>query len=278
MFEREIKLYNNIKRILYLPCDTPPSLWVEAGLPAVIKAIYSIASPDIKEAFHKVVGKSMVCSLKQEINVARQADSAIPEAVKRAVFKVAEWADMLVWYGFLASVALDGMLDWTSQILKFSACNGLKAGHIIQGWVDAPISTTDWGETDVVLSTGDGGTIVKPTGVMLKFGETGAVAVHAGCYGESGERLPMQTRVVFIPNDRSYAQIVLDIDNAEQYRDASGELKWKKAVTFAKHTCHYADGGLLAWIAICQNETWPFEGFASDIGGYVGYAAVDIGV
>src|SRR5690242_2197518 len=111
-----------IKRLLFNPCDAPPSLYVETFLPAALEAFWQIAFPDFKEAFHKISGKSLVCTAKEGLRDALVDAGVEPGRATRFLFRALEWADLSVWYLFLADVAAQGLFNWSTQIWRMSGC------------------------------------------------------------------------------------------------------------------------------------------------------------
>jgi hypothetical protein len=115
-----------LTRIFWIPCSAPASLWIEAAGPALIKAIYSVAEPDLKETYHQTVGQSLVCSIKQSITEAIEDAGGETTASDRFVFKVSEVVDEAIWTMFLAAIGADALIDWTSMVYRLQGCTNVK--------------------------------------------------------------------------------------------------------------------------------------------------------
>lgn len=254
------KVYNAITRMIYAPCDDPPSVWIEAAIPAVLEMIYTIVEPDFKEAYHQIVGKSLVCSMKQAVMDAHEADSSVPDSLRRGVFKLAEMADMAVWYAFLASVGEQALLNWTSQVFKFSKCNGQRAGHIKGPWLQSAISNDVWTGTECQISDGSGGTIYGSTGITVKPGHSGIVAVHGSAQTLDHNPLGLSARIIVSPTNE-----ILDTD----------ESTWVEGEGTTQTICfaHYQNNAnvvhSVSWQGYVHNDLWPHYAIMPDIGGYL---------
>lgn len=125
----------NISRIMNMPCAVTPQIAVQASVPALLQAFWSIESPDPKHLFHKIAGHSLLCEIKAGLIDSHLIPPPEDEPLVRFLFKSAEWLDRTTWYLFVASVIGDGLFDWTSNIIQLSGC-GAKSPYGFNG--DAP--------------------------------------------------------------------------------------------------------------------------------------------
>jgi hypothetical protein len=121
-YEQAYQAVGTIKRIFQIPCAIDPSLYVETGVLSLIKAFGTVISPDLKEAFHMIGGRSLVCHIKGSIIEASEISQADQGPATRFLFKASEFIDLAVWDLFLMSVAAEGLMNWHSQLLKYAGC------------------------------------------------------------------------------------------------------------------------------------------------------------
>jgi hypothetical protein len=193
-----------ILRFISLPCASDPMLYVEAAVPALLKAFWEIASPDPKEVYHKVWGQSFVCSLKQTMVEAREFAGQEPAFYERALFSIAEIVDMAIWYLFLADVGEDALINWGSQIIQLSGCfdhtHKIKSGPM---WLGGIYDAT--GPWAISCSVVDGSDIV-PMAVTIPPGRSGFVG-GAFQYNTFANPFPqaVESRVIaYDPFDQAY--------------------------------------------------------------------------
>lgn len=138
-----------ILNMLWTPCDTTPSLWAEAAVPAALTALWTIIEPDPKELYHRAFGHSLVCSMKTAIVEASAEAPVMTDGSRRFLFRAAEWVDMSVWYMFLASVGSDMLIDWITSVYRMSGCIDDPYAHAGSGY--APFGACPaggkWGAT-----------------------------------------------------------------------------------------------------------------------------------
>lgn len=174
-------IVGNVKRILSLPCDTPPSLWVETFVPAALKAIWTVASPDPKELYHKAFGNSLYHDYKQTLRDSEVIPPESESAATRFYFNALDWADLSVWYLFLADAGLDGLMNWTSQVLKQSQCPN--KGYAGQGhgnfYFGAIPDDGRWSGLDFSFAEGTDFYPAAPSHIQLRPGHTGIIAARA---------------------------------------------------------------------------------------------------
>lgn len=116
-------LVNNIVRLLQLPCSTPPSLWVIFAVPSLVQAIWSYVSPGWKDIFRWSAGYGYQCQIKQGVTAAEQSTNSNIAKAKRAAFQAANYAEQANYWAMVFGVVVEGLIDWTSQVLKYTKCS-----------------------------------------------------------------------------------------------------------------------------------------------------------
>lgn len=198
-------IVDNITNLLFAPCDDPPSLWVTTGVPALLKAFTTILTPDFKEGYHKLVGQSLYHDWKQSIKDAHEEESVIGDGFRNFVFGMADKVDMASWYMFLAGVAEDGLLDWTSQVYKMANCVGDRRGHIKGTWICSATVCGQWVGTECVISGGSGGDYVGTTGLIVEKDHNAIIAVHSNPTTWEGTPVAEETRIYDSDYDETFA-------------------------------------------------------------------------
>jgi len=106
-----------------------PSAWMFISFlgPAFIKLLWSLLPFDQKGEYHFATGESWVCTEKR---LMREATNQSPNfaGTKSAAWNLIEQADKNAWRSFVASVAAEGFINWTSMAMRNSPCRGGHAG------------------------------------------------------------------------------------------------------------------------------------------------------
>src|SRR6202012_1287467 len=167
-----------IKRIIALNCEDPALVYVEAAVSSALQAWYSVIEPDEKEVYHKVVGKSFVCSIKQAIGEAHEATGENPGNTTRFLFKFGEVFDLAVWYFFLGDVFADGVLNYTSAVYKQSECVNKNNPNYGSGGLFAASLHGDgvYLAADFQYAPGSNFSPVSPTHIFISPGGSGMIA------------------------------------------------------------------------------------------------------
>jgi hypothetical protein len=186
-----------IFRILSIPCSAPPSLWVQTAIPELLRGFYSILQPDLKEQYHRTFGQSLVCSLKQEIAEAREAEGKSATKATRFLFTAAEWADMTFWYAFLASIAVEGIADWTSQVYKIEGCipDPNRNSNTGRDPIGAVFDRGNWDNNAFVWRTDNPDDPEIDPQLVLEPGQRGVLAVHTSGEDLAGISVPLSLRI-----------------------------------------------------------------------------------
>ena len=115
-------LIGNAKTIFAMPCAIPQMLYIETFVPALMRAVQTIAIPDMKAAYHYAFGQSVQCSIKGQIMAENEGDPGLGQSGQKFLFKFAEYADRAVWWAFVFSVVEQGLMDWSTQLIKMAKC------------------------------------------------------------------------------------------------------------------------------------------------------------
>lgn len=109
--------------IFTVPCAPNPLIFAEIAVKAALKVGVSQANFDIKEIFHKTTGDSIIHTMRREAKETEVIDdSAAGEAFKH-VFQLGSAADYAVFFClFVPDQLFDGIIDFTSQVVKMEAC------------------------------------------------------------------------------------------------------------------------------------------------------------
>lgn len=189
----------NIKQLVMMPCTNPPSLYVEAAVESTIETLWTLVHPDLKESYHITQGESFVCSFKKAILEAADEAPSVTDELRQFIFQVAEWADKTIWYLFVADVVADGVYNWSSNVLRMSACNGnpppgFFSSHDPYGSVGSNpgdmFAAFDWFND----SQAPGVPPASPPAVQIGPGHTGVLTCAAQCQDPS-HNVPLPTTI-----------------------------------------------------------------------------------
>jgi len=159
----------NILQLTSSSCDLTPMLFVKALNPAGVKFFKSMNRPDWKHFYHLVNGQSFVCSVKGALLDSEVLDAESESGLTRFLFRTAEGTDMGLWYMFLASVAGEYTLNYTSQLLKLSSCDPTSRTWSSDKPYQGIYGTGEWGGFDWYIDVGpfspaNAGSILAPQG------------------------------------------------------------------------------------------------------------------
>lgn len=245
-----------LTKLYHVPCSVPPSLWLETSIPAIVNAVWTVLSPDLKEAYHIAVGQSLVCSLKSEIREATELGGGELGEATRFLFRAAEWADLAVWWLFLASVGADGFLDWTSMAYELAGCTGPSGA---QDSDNPQGGTTD--NTDIENANGFSWLTndpFKPAFAMNVFVEPNqSYGLFWSCSGQdvAGNRIPMTVITYELGTG-------IIIDNYQTQRGKDGKIPPAIAMARGRNNPNEAQIiGVLAWgnEATSHHEVFPLK-------------------
>jgi hypothetical protein len=163
----------SIKRIEALPCDLPMSIYVETAVEALLGMAWQFLTPDARELYHQGRGNSLVCDVKGSLSDMKFIPAASKSKATRFLFSSLEWFDRATWYGFIAAIVGEGLIEWSSQLHAYSSVCGLGSTRVGAGPFDfgaIPDNGTYQG-LDFSAST---------PSVFAPVWSSGAVAVPAG--------------------------------------------------------------------------------------------------
>jgi hypothetical protein len=189
------KTIGNIKRILALPCDTPPSIWIETAVPAILGALWDYESFDPRELYHKSQGHSALCEVKGLVKQSHLLPPEHKSNLTKFVFRFFEVFDLITWYTFLLAIAADGVYNWSSGILRMSPCSDIAQR---EGSGFAPFGGSfdggQWGSLDFFMNPGRYYPATSP-GFVLQPGEQCMIAVSCTFQDVFGVPVEGSTRI-----------------------------------------------------------------------------------
>jgi len=234
----DTKTWGNIKRIAALPCDTPPSLWIEAAVPAILAAVWDFESPDPRELYHKLHGHSALCEVKGLIKSGHLLPPEHKSPLTKFIFRFAEVADVATWYTFLMAIAAQGVFDWTSGILRMSACSDETqkegAGYDPFG---GSFDSGQWGTFDFFMNPGRYYPATSP-GFVLQPGERCFIAVECKFGDVFGVPVEGLTRIHVAETGE-----VLDRGESKFIPSTFGPGEYSSAITWAHYAHRTGAGG-----------------------------------
>nr|CRY95955.1 hypothetical protein [uncultured prokaryote] len=110
-------------KLLFLPCAATPWMYVETGIEALLKVVLLYNEPDPKHIYHKLFGKTIVCELKSVNNAYDVIEPTNSQAGRRFLFKFLEGIDRAVWLIYLIDIASEGLVKWSSGLMRLAGCN-----------------------------------------------------------------------------------------------------------------------------------------------------------
>lgn len=231
------KLATNIQKLLVLPCDIPPSIWWETGLPSLVSVLWAIGSPDPtwKEQFHMFAGCSIWGTLRQEVEDMHVASGTPMGPVSRGSLRLGAVFDVGLWWLFLAGSLHRGLTQWTSQILRVSSCGeptnpNQGGGNFYFGAVN---EEGDW--EPMAYSFGHG-TIYYPVShstVYIPPHSKGFIACTQGFHEIGGNPVPCISRIRCVEDGRTIASGETQMDHGLVVGPAAA---WS---SFRNDTGHY---------------------------------------
>lgn len=115
---------NALRKFLYSPCSITPQVWIETFLPAAVVAIFTVLTPDPKETIRILGGgKSWLKQVKVSFQDALAGEPLENYKGIRFLFEFAEGVDLAVWWLFLAGVAAEFLMDWSSMAFRMAGCD-----------------------------------------------------------------------------------------------------------------------------------------------------------
>ncbi|MGA7966798.1 MAG: hypothetical protein WCB49_13110 [Gammaproteobacteria bacterium] len=171
-----------IKRVLMNPCTPSPMLFVECATPAILGAFWTLIVPDKKELIRISTGKSWLKNLKQTVTEAELKEATWQAQGLRQLFVAAEWADMAVWWYFLADVALEAGFQWTSTVWKQSGCTPGQRQSTVFMVKPFGVLTVDDRWHPAGTWTQEMPTLLSPVAPIINLApaRTGSVGAHIG--------------------------------------------------------------------------------------------------
>lgn len=127
------RAWGAIKRLMIIPCAVPAEVYFEASVSALWRIAYNIASPDPKEIYHQLIGNSLYHDIKQGAQDTHIVSPVDQSRITRGLFLLADFVDVAAWYMFLFGSVVDGLVDFSSQVIKAGKCATPHSPHFFQG-------------------------------------------------------------------------------------------------------------------------------------------------
>lgn len=229
----------NIQRILALPCNPSPSLWVATLSAAALQAAWDILSPDPKHIYHKLRGGSLLCDIKGGIEDTGLLPPEAENKAKRFFFRTTEWYDRLTWYVFLLDVADDALINWTSNVIKFACPDKYQSPFVGVGGAEFGGLDVDarWQTADFYAQEGSVYYPASPSSVDCKPGTPWVLAGHATwSKAHLDTKGKVETRVICEDTGA-----VFDTDNDETHTgNFSKTLAFASGKNFTSNTLRFS--------------------------------------
>lgn len=119
-----------IIEMIRMPCLPTPTIIVKTAGPALLKALVSIAEPDLKELYSwghgpspgNKHGRSLLKGIKSIVEPILEKSPLFSDGAGKFIFQIAEVADRLSWYLFLLSVGTEFAYDWSTAAYSKAGC------------------------------------------------------------------------------------------------------------------------------------------------------------
>lgn len=176
-------LIGNLKTLFAMPCAIPPSVYIETGLTEVMSLFTTVAMAETEHEVREAIGGSLRHQIQTAAQEASSSAPAFGAGTNKMIFEISSLAGKAFMYLFFASIAEQGLFNWTSALLKMYKCPGtynqwINSSHQPYGVVAGDGFSNkafDWmNDSDVNLS----GPAFAP-GVVVKPGHTGVVLMSA---------------------------------------------------------------------------------------------------
>jgi hypothetical protein len=187
-----------IKDLLLLPCTPTPMIWATSAAEAAVRLFIAYNEPDMKHVIHQLSGRTLLCSAKviaksfvEEVNIENTF-------LDHYIWYIPEAAELFAWYFFLASITLEGLINWETALMKMTkaSCNPnatYNSGNVchIGQHADGQWQTGGgWTNSSDPISPLYGGTI------RVGNGWTGTIAASCAFYDLAGDMLPGGLRYI----------------------------------------------------------------------------------
>lgn len=187
-----------IKRLLWLPCDEPMSLWVETAAMSALRALWTAESPDFKALVDMVTGQSFYHHTQGAIKNVLGVDPAAEGPATAFAFHALGKLDLATFWLFLADVAKEGLYNWSSQMIRLGTqCDtGTRGAGHGEFFFGANHADGSWGVLDFSFPPNSPLYPASSSGLTLGPGDVGILAFHAQFTGGGGELVNAATRII----------------------------------------------------------------------------------
>lgn len=239
---------DNFVRMLTLPCQIPPSLYVEVGAEALVTALLEIGDFDPREVYHWIQGESMLCSTKKLALEAGIIKSPSESKFSRFLFTFGEVIDLLVWRIFLMGVLTEALHFFSSQIVTVEGCREKQNPNTGPGkfFFGAIPDTGEWHGLSYQFPSWSKFAPAWPCQVEVEYGEPYIVAATQSFHPFSSfVTIPTEARIHSVTLNQTYDH---DLTN----RNEEGELR-------DNHVWWKSKGNVLGGRELIQAQ-WRYTG------------------
>lgn len=244
-----------IKRLISIPCAIEPLILAEAFSTALLWVIRSNWEPSWKQEWKWASGgKSWVCNVKEAVGDSAGVHAMEKGSFRRFAFKFAENADKAMRWWWLASMADEGLVDFSTLAIRYSQCNEDDRLFSATGtpWVSAFPLNGEWGTLDWWLGFQPGGP-AHDSEVAVPRGFTGVIYCNVSPVHLIYGPISAQTRIVDITGQR-----VLDRSASEP----DGKGGYLPIINWATMGNDQFTPKRMRWeISSTDDPGWPHEGF-----------------
>lgn len=193
-------LWGNLKKIFYNPCALSPYVQVEVAAATMMRLFWTYKTPVWKTFVKDVSDESWLCNARSMAHAVEESKPTWQSKLRRFVFKIDAKIDQGMFWWFVASLAEEGLINYTSSLLKGQACSKAHWYHRGQGqqaiggwpggdpdrWLENIVwRNTDWPDTPQAVSA-----------IQLGPGESGWISGGAWFTTPTNMPLPASSRVI----------------------------------------------------------------------------------
>jgi hypothetical protein len=197
------RAWGAVNRILAITCAVPTAVYVDAAVKGAWHFAYNIISPDPKEIYHQLIGNSLY----HDIKAGAEGTGVVPPRsesnITKGLFLIADTVDVALWYGFIFGSAVDGLVDFSTQLQKYSGCEEKRSPKFFQGgpYINA---ISDDGTYDACVfagNLGDGRPIAQPATYTTRNNRFGFCAASMAFATFGGAQKVSSDATIICEND-----------------------------------------------------------------------------
>jgi hypothetical protein len=195
-----------LRRFLVDPCAPSFQVLAEAVVPAALKAFWTIVDPNYKEIIRWTTGKSWLCNVKAAAHELTKGEPEGESLGLRFAFTLSEVVDYASWYLFLADVAGEFFINWSTQVMKMTNCHlqpGTRRGYSSTPYHVAA-TNGEWSEPWDFFYGAPDFPIGVPTNVDLYPGDWCTFSGFVRYEDGFGNQYPSATRIINLTTGQVY--------------------------------------------------------------------------